>query len=480
MKFKNRLVNSCNNITRKDFIKSSTLGMGAILAGSFGIPVTSFSNTEKSTLLKNKPNVLILVADDAGWRDVGYHGSEIKTPTLDKLADENVQLNEFYVCPTCSPTRASLLTGKYPSRYGILGPIGGKSTQALPMDSMNLPKALKQAGYTTALTGKWHLGLSLETGPNHYGFDYTYGYLHGQIDQYTHVYKNGDRSWHRNGKFIDEKGHATDLITNEAIKYISEIRDKSKPFFLEVTFSVPHYPLQEEDRWIEPYKDTIKNESRRLFAASVSHLDSSINRILETLQKENLDKDTIVIFLSDNGGQENWLNTGKDYNGKHGPHDVLGDNRPLRDYKTSLYEGGIRVPSIVSWQGKLKHHVVDEAISVADILPTVAYLAGVKLDQNLNLDGKNVWSAIAEGGSTGKREIYGRTKNQIALRYGEWKLVHNGSTPEKGKDELYNLKFDPNEKNDVARVYPDIVKSLLERMRKISESDVIVDFPDAG
>lgn len=467
-------------LSRREFLSRSALGIGGAVASSVWIPALTHAAQKISAGEKSKPNILIMVADDQGWRDVGFHGSEIKTPTLDKLADENVQLNEFYVCPTCSPTRASLLTGKYPSRYGILGPIGGKSTQALPTDAMNLPKALKKAGYSTALTGKWHLGLTLETGPNHYGFDYTYGYLHGQVDQFTHVYKNGDRTWHRNGKFVDEKGHATDLITNEAIKYITDIRDKSKPFFLEVTFSVPHYPLQEEEKWIAPYKDTIKNDSRRIFAASVAHLDYSVGKILETLKKENLEKDTIVFFLSDNGGQQNWLKPGKDYNGEHGPYDVLGDNRPLRDYKNSLYEGGIRVPSIVRWPGKLKANVVDEVISVADILPTVAYLAGVKLDQNLNLDGKNVWTAIAEGGSTGKREIYGRTKNQIALRYDEWKLVHNGGTPDEGKDELYNLKSDPNEKNNVADKHTEIVKSLLERMRKISETDVIVDFPDAG
>lgn len=472
--------NEKKSLSRREFLSRSALGLGGAVAGSVWLPSFSHATQRKSVKDKSKPNIIIMVADDQGWRDVGYHGSEIKTPTLDKLANENVQLNQFYVCPTCSPTRASLLTGKYPSRYGILGPIGGKSTQALPTEAMNIAKILKSAGYATALTGKWHLGLTLETGPNHYGFDYTYGYLHGQVDQFTHVYKNGDRTWHRNGKFVDEEGHATDLITNEAIKYISEIRDKNKPFFLEVTFSVPHYPLQEEDKWVEPYKKSIKNDSRRMFAASVAHLDYSVNRILETLEKEQLDKDTIIFFLSDNGGQENWLKPGKDYNGEHGPYDVLGDNRPLRDYKTSLYEGGIKVPSIVRWPGKLKAHIVDEVISVTDILPTVAYLAGVSLEHDLKLDGKNVWAAIAEGGSTGKREIYGRTKNQISLRYGEWKIIHDGGTPDEGNDELYNLKSDPYEKNNVAVKHPDIVKSLLERVKKISETDVIVDFPDAG
>lgn len=476
---KNNEIKRINKISRKEFLGRVALGIGGVVFNSMWLPAFGFSDESVSNISGSKPNILIIVADDLGWRDVGYHGSEIKTPTLDKLAKENVQLNQFYVCPTCSPTRAALLTGKFPSRFGILNPIGGKSTQALPKDVINIAKLLKQVGYATALIGKWHLGLTLETGPNHYGFDYTYGYLHGQIDQYKHVYKNGEKTWHRNGVFIDEKGHATDLITYEAIKYITEVRDKSKPFFLEVTFSVPHFPLQEEDKWVEPYKETIKNDSRRMFAASVTHMDYSIKCLLEILKKEDLEKNTIVFFISDNGAQENWYPTPREYNGEHRPNDVLGDNRPLRDWKTSLYEGGIRVPAIVRWPGKLTPCKVDEVISVTDILPTVAYLAGAKITREMHLDGKNVWSAIAEGGSTGKREIYGRTKNQIALRYGDWKLVHNGKTPDKGTDELYNIKDDPYEKNNVAKDHPDIVKSLLYRIRKISESDVIVDYPDA-
>ena len=149
----------------------------------------------------SKPNIVLLVADDAGWNDVGYHGSEINTPNINKLAENGVELNQFYVYPTCSPSRAALLTGKYASRFGIGEPIAMESKQVLPTNVKTLPEALKQSGYQTAITGKWHLGLSLESGPSHYGFDYTYGYLHGQIDQYTHRYKNGDTTWFRNNKY---------------------------------------------------------------------------------------------------------------------------------------------------------------------------------------------------------------------------------------------------------------------------------------
>lgn len=469
--------NKWNKISRKEFLGRSAAGIGGILVGSMWLPGVG-CDSSSSHENNSKPNILIMVADDAGWRDVGYHGSEIKTPALDKLSNEGVQLNQFYVCPTCSPTRASLLTGKYPSRFGILGPIGGKSTQALPTNVINIASLLKNNGYQTALTGKWHLGLSLDSGPNNYGFDYTYGYLHGQIDQYKHVYKYGDRTWHRNGRFVDEEGHATDLITNEAIKYLTKIREKSKPFFLEVTFSVPHFPLQEEDKWVEPYKETIENDSRRIFAASVAHMDNSIQKILDALKNEKLQENTLVIFVSDNGGQQNWFPAPKEYNGEHGPNDVLGDNRPLRDWKSSLYEGGIRVPSIVYWPGKIEHKISNEVISVADLLPTIAALTGSQIGNDAELDGKDVWPAIANGGSTGKREVYGRTKQQIALRYGDWKLVHNGKTPDKGSQELYDLNTDPNEKNDVAENHPEIVKTMMERIKIIASDDFIVDTPD--
>ncbi len=232
-----------------------------------------------------KPNIVLVVADDAGWHDVGYHGSEINTPNIDKLAENGVELNQFYVYPTCSPSRASLLTGKYASRFGIGEPIAMKSKQVLPTNVETLPEALKKEGYQTAITGKWHLGLSLESGPSHYGFDYTYGFLHGQIDQYTHRYKNGDRSWYRNNKFVDEKGHATDLITNEVIKYLTNIRDKSKPFFIYIPYSVPHYPLQEEEKWIKPYKNLKEVNSRKLFDASMAHLDYAIGEIIANIER---------------------------------------------------------------------------------------------------------------------------------------------------------------------------------------------------
>src|SRR5262245_14310056 len=232
---------------------------------------------------KQPPNIVVLIADDLGWHDVGYHGSEIRTPNLDRFAAAGVRLERHYVYPTCSPTRAGLLTGRNPSRFGIHAPIAGRSEQTLPADTPTLARVLKGEGYTTALFGKWHLGLRPEAGPRQYGFDQTYGYLHGQIDQYTHRYKNGDRSWHRNDAFIDQTGHATDLIADEALRFLAT--PKKAPFLLWVAFSVPHFPLQEEDKWVAPYANSIKDRSRRLYAASVAHLDDAIGRIMEALDQ---------------------------------------------------------------------------------------------------------------------------------------------------------------------------------------------------
>ena len=202
-------------MNRRNFLKT----FSKTIAGS-----TIFSlGFSKCTGRKKLPNIIIILSDDTGWNDVGYHGSEIKTPNIDKLARDGVELDNFYVYPTCSPTRASLLTGRPPSRFGILGPIAGKSTLALSQTTVTLAEFLKRRGYHTAITGKWHLGLRPEVGPQKYGFDYSYGYLHGQIDPYTHRYKFGDKTWHRNDELIEEEGHATDLITKEAIQFIQFI-----------------------------------------------------------------------------------------------------------------------------------------------------------------------------------------------------------------------------------------------------------------
>ncbi|MBN1348194.1 sulfatase-like hydrolase/transferase, partial [candidate division KSB1 bacterium] len=367
-------LNINQTVDRRQFLRLSALGLAGLNLSAF---CTSCGERKHQTSTARQPNILLFVADDAGWNDVGYHNPQIDTPNIDRLALQGVQLDHFYVCPTCSPTRASLLTGRPASRFGILGPIAGRSRLALPLNSPTLAQSLHASGYATAITGKWHLGLRPEVGPNHYGFEHCYGYLHGQIDQYTHEYKNGDRSWHRNGEFIEETGHATDLIADEAIRFIRQNSGKNTPFFLYVPFSVPHYPLQEPEEWTQRYR-TIENESRRLFAASMTHADAAIGRILQALSAEQMEEETLVIFFSDNGGQKDW-NPTTEYNMRHGPNDRLGDNTPLCGWKGQLYEGGIRVPAVFYWHGILAPRVLTEVTHVIDIFPTLAALANAPI-----------------------------------------------------------------------------------------------------
>ena len=394
-----------------------------------------------------KPNIILIIADDAGWNDVGYNGSEIQTPNIDRLAKNGVVLNRFYASPTCSPTRASVLTGRPSSRMGIVAPISDKSKMKLPDSIPTLPKLLHQNNYQTALFGKWHLGLQPSSGPTAYGFDYSYGFLHGQIDQYTHKYKNGDESWYRNVEFIVEKGHATDLITQEAIKWISEKRDAKKNFFLQVAYSAPHFPLQEEQKWKDPYMHSIKNSSRRDFAAAMSHMDNSIGLLLDKLKQEKLDKNTLIIFMSDNGAMEDW-DSKKEYNGVHPSNDRLGDNTPLRDWKTSNYEGAIRVPCAVYWKGHLKSYKNESYISVIDLLPSFLFLAG---DENLppTIEGRNVWQAISENKSIPDQEIYVRGHLQESLIQSPWKIIRTRHLAIPADYELYNIEKDPSEKKNV-------------------------------
>ncbi len=421
----------------------------------------SCSTEEKSKTADNQPNIIVVVADDLGWNDIGYHGSEINTPSIDKLAREGIQLDRFYVHSVCSPTRAALLTGRYPSRYGILSPLGDE--QVFPSGTKTIAELLKQNGYETAISGKWHLGTVPEARPKKLGFSASYGYLRGQIDPYTHLYKNGNKTWHRNDSIIDEEGHATDLITNEAIRFIKKPRKEGAPFFLYVAYSVPHYPLQEPESWTNMYEQTIENESRRLYAASVTHMDDCIGQILTILRKKNLEKNTIVLFFSDNGGQKSW-HSKTQYNGKFKGNDVLGDNTPLREWKGSLYDGALRVPAVLFWKETLSPGKVTDAINVADIYPTLAALAGADISKELNVDGIDFWPLIENGSPRGDRLMYWRMNKGTALKLGDWKLIHKGSKLDEGVDELYNISLDPLETTDVAIGNEDVVRKLKKEM----------------
>ena len=426
-----------------------------------------------------QPNILIIVADDIGWKDAGYHGSDVISPNIDRLAREGVQLDSFYVYPTCSPTRAALMTGRPPSRFGIRGPLQYRGDRGLPKDVPTIASHFKQAGYDTAISGKWHLGMKPELGPNKYGFRHSYGYVGPWLDSYTHLTTDftgtmdGIRQWHRDGELIDEEGHVTDLVTTEAMRFITEKRDRSKPFFLYLPYSAPHAPCQEEGRWLEPYAESIQNTSRKYFAASITHMDDSIGKVIDTLRREGIHEHTIVIFFSDNGGQRGgdhsrWLVPPRQYYMSYGPTDVLGNNLPLRGWKGQLYEGGIRVPALIHWPGHLEAGKNETPMLVCDLWPTLASAAGTKMPIDESIEGVDMWPVISQDASPPARTLYWADSRSQAVRQGDWKLIHLGQN----RRELYHLAADPNETNEVSNDHPDVVSRLWDELTRQRSSDV--------
>ncbi|NND31244.1 MAG: sulfatase-like hydrolase/transferase [Saprospiraceae bacterium] len=413
----------------------------------------------------DRPNILVIMPDDLGWSDVGYQGSSIKTPNIDNLAKSGIRLTQQYVMPTCTPTRVSLMTGLYPSRYGVTAPAYG---QVIDLGDPTLASILTANGYATSIVGKWHMGSPPYT-PLKYGFQSSYGYFDGQIDPYTHEYKTGRKSWHRDDVLFEETGHATDLITKEAIRIIE--MQRNRPFFLYVAYSTPHYPLEEPEKWTQMYAEISMSSSRKLFAASVTHMDSGIGEIIDALDRSGHRQNTLVLFISDNGGQLDWHNA-THYHGKYAdkPHQVLGNNFPLRGWKTDLYEGGIRVPAILNWPGHLEVGVIDVPIHIADWLPTLCYLAGSdQAVKKLDRDGQNIWPFIA-GMTTDYtgHTMYWNTGRQHAIREGPWKLLLNSQSKQV---ELYNLTNDFRETQDLSNTEPQKREHLLKVLEAFQKKD---------
>ncbi len=410
--------------------------------------------------VRSRPNIIFILTDDQGWADIGYHDSDVRTPNLDRLAAEGKRLNQHYAYPTCSPTRVALLSGRYPSRYDVLTPLG--ATTHMKGSDAHLPQALHASGYRTHLSGKWHIGETPEHRPLGYGFSTTYGYLRGQIDPYTHRYKFGDHlTWHRNDEFIEEDGHVTDLITEEAIRVIEA--DGDKPFFLYVAHHSPHYPLNEPPKWIAPYEETIDDIWRRHYAAAISHVDHEVGRIMDALERTGKRQNTLIIYSSDNGGQRSWSAPEREYNGRYAPHVTLGNNEPLRGWKGDVYEGGIRVPAFVHWPGVLDAgRILDLPTHTCDWAPTLVALAGAKPIEPVPFDGVDIWPLLSDAAhQPERRTLYWRTPGKSAIREGDWKLITDRNHQ---KPELFNLADDPYEQTDLAAEHPQRVKSLTKRL----------------
>ncbi len=424
-----------------------------------------------------KPDVVFMIADDLGWADVDFHGGNAPTPHLDRLRREGVELMQHYVAPVCSPTRAGLLTGRCWSRFGVTTPVNNR---ALPWDTVTLPRALKAVGYDTCLTGKWHLGSLPEQGPNHFGFDHSYGSLAGGVSPWNHRYKQGPFTvtWHRNEKLIEEEGHVTDLIAAEAVRWIESRGEK--PFFLYVPFTAVHLPLKEPAEWLARVPVGISGDVARHYAASVMHLDAAVSRILAALGKKGRRENTIVVFTSDNGGSTAENNDLK-YPDDHCPNGKLtGNNLPLRGQKGSVYEGGTRVPTLLSWPAQLKPGKFNGVAQIIDWMPTLCAVTGATPTQDLKWDGLNLWPQLSGAEPVQPRAIYtaGPGFNARAVRDGDWKLIVSHKGPVK-KDvastsetsELFDLAADPNETTDLAAKMPGKVAALRTLFDKLAQAD---------
>lgn len=414
----------------------------------------------------SKPNIVFIIADDLGWADVAFHGGNAPTPNLDQLASVGLELTQHYVAPVCSPTRAGLLTGRCWSRFGITTPT---NALALPRETVTLAKALGSHGYDTCLIGKWHLGSKPEWGPNHFGFDHSYGSLAGGVTAWSHRYKKGPFSitWHRNCKLLVEEGHVTDLLAKEAVKWIAARRDK--PFFLYIPFTAVHLPINEPKPWLDKVPKTITSEIGRHYAACVMHLDDAVGRILKALDERGVRENTLVVFTSDNGGSTATNNT-QPYPPDDSPSGRLtANNGPLRGQKGSVYEGGTRVPTLVSWPGKIAARQESTPVFIADWMPTFCQLAGYRSDTDLLWDGVSLSALLLNGKPILERPIYiaGPRWQAISLRMGNWKLVAS----EKDGNELFHIARDASEETNLADKERDRLKKMLATLEEARAND---------
>jgi arylsulfatase B len=408
-----------------------------------------------------RPNIVILLVDDLGWNDVSYHGSEIPTPNIDDFVASGLELDRFYTAPWCTPTRSGLMTGLYPHRHDIPYKPRIGTGSVLPTTAVVLPQVLAAAGYRhRALIGKWHLG---GTGtpalrPQHRGFTYFYGHLGGAIDYFQHTTiplggKTQPRpDWYRNDRAVEAEGYATDLLAREAEAFIEARAREPDPFLLIISFNAPHLPLQakNDDLWsvrallaAKLYEGRLltpdKQLNRRILAAMLRNLDSNVGSILDTIDRVGIRDDTLILFLSDNGGD---------------PRNGASDNQPLRGTKTTTWEGGVRVPAAIRWPGVFPAgERLDEVVSYIDILPTLQGITQPSAPAPAS-DGLDLFELLKGGAPASDRYVY-LGDGSIVTR--SWKLV---------RDQLFRIDTDPGEKHDVAAERPEIVEQLREFQRQ--------------
>jgi len=440
-------------LRRREVLLTGGAMLAAGVEGTIGLSALALTSAAAATAVA-KPNIVFILADDLGWKDVGFHGSDIRTPNLDKLAQTGATLEQFYSQQICTPARAALMTGRYPLRYGLqMAVIPSAGRYGLATDEWLLPQALKQAGYRTALVGKWHLGhFDRKFWPNQRGFDYAYGPLIGEIDHFKHS-SHGVADWYRNNKPVEEPGYDTQLFGADAVRQI-ERHDKNTPLFLYLAFTAPHTPYQAPQDYLDRYKH-IADPLRRAYAAQITCMDDEIGKVMAALEKRGMRDNTLIVFCSDNGGTRSNLFVGEaEVKGELPPN-----NGPYRDGKGSVYEGGTRVVALANWPGRIKPGAVDGMMHIVDMYPTFAALAGADLGRTKPLDGIDVWSTISDGKPSPRDAmVYNVEPYRAGVRQGNWKLVWTTLLPT--RVELFDLSKDVAETTNLADQYPDKVREL--------------------
>ena len=398
---------------------------------------------------ERKPNIIIILADDYGYGDVGCYGSKrYQTPHIDALAEGGLRFTDFHSNGVvCSPTRAALLTGRYQQRSGITGVVtaAGHRHTGLDLNEITFAEILKPAGYATALFGKWHLGYSREFNPVSQGFDEFIGYVSGNIDYHAHLDQTGKEDWWKQDELIPETGYTTDLITEHGVKFIQS--HKEEPFLLYLAHEAPHYPYQgrkDPPRYSVDQGRTEDPVTPKVYKEMIEVMDEGVGRIHQALIDEGLEDNTFIFFFSDNGPDE------------------PGSAGSLRGKKGQIWEGGHRVPAIAYWPGKIEAGQVSELTAMGfDLLPTIAAIGGAILPKNVKLDGINLLPHLIENEQPEPRPLYWGVKNHLAIRKGDFKLISNYSFTEAS---LFNLRLDPGEKKNLSAQHPDLVIELLKML----------------
>lgn len=408
------------------------------------------------------PNVVLIYTDDQGSVDLGCYGADdLLTPHTDRLAETGIRFTTMYApAPICSPSRAGLLTGRYPATVGVPGNVGRGGDGGL-FSTATMAQMFQRAGYATALTGKWHLGHGKNNSPKANGFDHWFGHLGGCIDNYSHFfYWNGPNEhdlW-RNGKRVVYDGkYFPDLVIDEAERFIE--RNQTKPFFLYVALNTPHYPYQGGEKWLKHYRDAGVPYPRDLYNAFVTSQDDQIGRLTKILEDRGLREDTVIIFQSDHG-----------HSVEERAHFGGGNAGPFRGSKQSLFEGGLRVPSIISYPKRLPEKAVrNQMVHAMDWLPTLAELCGI-VPIDTNLDGRSMMAIFESEKAEEIHETFYWTygRDQWAVRHGPWKLIRNPRNPVPGDPLpeadrewfLSHLERDPGERKNLASEHPEVVEQL--------------------